>query len=141
MHTTGGPTLVVSARVFRFFTHRDETVLAIFEFFYAVRDHDVITVKRLLDDSLVDVTTPLLPSAFPSQGGMPAPPLPHQEDAGTSVGDGGEGGKDGEGEGGAEGEQRGGDRLWRRWRRRHESWPRAGFEGCAGDTALHLASR
>ena len=90
----------------------DGRQLSIFEFFYAVRDGDVESVRRLLQDGEVPASTPLVPRCFPPSG---ARRPPGQE---------------------ALDQQRG-----RGIPQRGEGWPRQGCEGEEGDCALHLAAR
>jgi hypothetical protein len=55
--------------VFRY--PKDASTLAIFEYFYAVRDGDVEAVACLLSSRLVDANVPIFPKGFPISGGRP----------------------------------------------------------------------
>ena len=90
----------------------DGRQLSIFEFFYAVRDGDVESVRRLLQDGEVQASTPLVPRCFPPSGARRPPGLEALD------------------------QQRG-----RGIAQRGEGWPRQGCEGEEGDCALHLAAR
>jgi len=79
-------------------------MLAIFEFFYAVRDRDIATARSLLTLQLVAPATPLLPRFFPPEGAR----------RGRACVGGWEAGGGGGGE-------------------RGEGWPTVGFEGRVGD--------
>lgn len=93
------------------------SMLAVFEFFYAVRDGDVARVEDMLKQGLVDPCAPLLPQHFPASGARQF----RGHDAWAEA-------VSGEGAG-------------RQQEERPEGWPRHGFEGVHGDSALHLAAR
>ena len=64
-------TLVYTTYTCIFRYPKDASTLAVFEYFYAVRDGDVDAVAHLLSSRLVDASVPIFPKGFPISGGRP----------------------------------------------------------------------